>query len=79
MGLFGINLALDANTNVEIVSSALYALGEIFAMITVFELPPSESFSTVVNIESLYLTGIFLVFFEFSIIVLITWLNVERD
>jgi hypothetical protein len=47
-------LALLAYFNVFEVSSKLVAEGEIFAIITVLELPPRESFKILVSFESLY-------------------------
>lgn len=51
---FLIFLALLAYFSVETVSSKLYPLGPTFAIITVFVLPPNESCSNLVSLESLY-------------------------
>ena len=53
-GLFLIFLALDAYLRVVKVSSKLKSAGEIAAIITVLVLPPRESYSNLVSLESLY-------------------------
>lgn len=53
-GLFLICLARSAKRNVEIVYEMLCSLGLIVANITVFALPPSESFSNIVSGELRY-------------------------
>lgn len=50
--LFFISLAHYANLRVERVSPNEFAEGEMLAMIKVFELPPNESQSKNVNLES---------------------------
>ena len=50
-------LALFAYFKVFIVSSKPYTPGDIFAIITVLQLPPNESFNILVNFESLYGTN----------------------
>lgn len=47
-------LALEAYLKVVKVSSKLKSAGEMAAIITVFVLPPNESWSNLVNLESLY-------------------------
>jgi len=54
MQLFFINLALYANFKVDNVSENEVEAALIFAIILVFEFPPSESFKINVNFESLY-------------------------
>ena len=46
-------LALLAYFNVLIVSSNYDAAGDILAIITVLQLPPNESFNSLVSLESL--------------------------
>ena len=50
-----ISFALCANLRVLRVSEKLVAAGEILAIMQVLELPPRESFSRKVSLESLYL------------------------
>lgn len=54
LGLFLMFLALEAYLKVVKVSSKLKSAGEMAAIITVFVLPPNESWSNLVNLESLY-------------------------
>ena len=60
--LFYTFIILEANFKVEIVSSMCLASGQIFATITVLQLPPIESFKMLVNLLCLY--GIWLLYFS---------------
>lgn len=53
MALFLIFLALTPNLRVEVVSSILSAAGEQLIISAVFEFPPSDSYKTLVSLESL--------------------------
>mmetsp|Transcript_2578 Transcript_2578/g.6602 ORF Transcript_2578/g.6602 Transcript_2578/m.6602 type:complete len:221 (-) Transcript_2578:808-1470(-) len=53
-GLFAMELARSANLSVDTVSSKAFTQGEIAAMIVVLQLPPRESCSKLVSLESRY-------------------------
>jgi len=80
MGLFGISFAFLAKYRVDIVSSISDASEDTFAIIVVFEFPPNESLSTVVNTESLNRTGsVLFLDVEFLTNVLMQCDRVESD